>query len=135
MEAPRDMPVIVALPIEDRRTSFVFYRQGLGFDTVGPIAEDGLPEPLTFVLADGVQLMLIPADGFGWVIGDHRVAERGQVECLFDLAASDHAEVDDRVDQVRGTGARVIEEPQPKPWGYAALVADPDGHLWTITAP
>jgi uncharacterized protein len=129
------MAVVIALPIADRRTSFDFYRQGLGFEAVGPVAGDGVPEPLAFVLAEGVQLMLIPTDGFASVIGDHTVPERGQSECLLDIAAHDHTEVDDRVDRVRSAGARVVEEPQPKPWGYAALVADPDGHLWTITAP
>ena len=79
--------------------------------------------------------MLIPTDGFAWVIGDHEVATLGQIECLLDLAARDHTEVTDLVDRARGAGAHVVEEPQPKPWGYTALLADPDGHLWTITSP
>lgn len=62
-------PVVVSLPIEDRRTSFAFYRDGLGFDAVGEPAEDGVPEPLQFAVNDGLRLMLIPTGGFGWVIG------------------------------------------------------------------
>jgi predicted lactoylglutathione lyase len=129
------VPVIVALPIADRRASFDFYVHALGLVAVGEVADDGLPEPLAFVLAEGVQLMLVPTDGCAWVIGDHTVAERGKAECLLDLVARDHGEVDDLVARVRDSGARVLEEPQPKPWGYAALFADPDGHLWTATAP
>ena len=29
--------------------------------------------------------MLIPTDGFGWVIDDREVAGRGQSECMFSL--------------------------------------------------
>lgn len=34
-------PIIVCLPIADRRTSFTFYRDGLGFEPVGEVADDG----------------------------------------------------------------------------------------------
>jgi hypothetical protein len=81
------MHFTIALPIADRRASFDFYRQALRLTAVGPVADDGLPEPLAFELADGVQLMLIPADGFAGVIGEHRVAGRGLTECLLDVAA------------------------------------------------
>ncbi|MEZ5410170.1 MAG: VOC family protein [Acidimicrobiales bacterium] len=129
------MPFTIALPIADRRASFDFYRQALRLNAVGPVADDGVPEPLAFDLVDGVQLMLIPADGFAWVIGEHVVTERGQTECLLDVAAHGQPEVDDLVDRVRSAGGRVLEDPQSKPWGYCALFADPDGHLWTTTAP
>lgn len=39
-------PVVISLPIEDRQTSFTFYRDGLDFDPIGEPAEDGIPEPL-----------------------------------------------------------------------------------------
>jgi predicted lactoylglutathione lyase len=128
------MHFTIALPIADRRASFDFYRQALRLTAVGPVADDGLPEPLAFELADGVQLMLIPADGFAGVIGEHRVAGRGLTECLLDVAAHGQDEVNDLVERVRGVGGRVLEDPQSKSWGYAALFADPDGHLCTTTA-
>lgn len=74
-------PVIVCLPIADRQKSFAFYGDGLGLEAFGEPAEDGVPEPLQFVLNDGVQLMLIPTGGFG----------------------------------------------------YTAIFADPDSHLWQVT--
>lgn len=49
----RHTPVVMNLPIVDRRASFVFYRDGLGFDPVGEPTEDGVPEPLQFALNDG----------------------------------------------------------------------------------
>jgi predicted lactoylglutathione lyase len=129
------MTVIVSLPIADRRVAFDFYREVLRFEAVGPLADDGVPEPLTFGLADGVQLMLIPSDGFGWVVGDHQVAARGHTECLLDMSAAGPSEVREIVERARAAGARIVNEPGEVPWGYAALFADPDGHLWSVTDP
>lgn len=78
--------------------------------------------------------MLIPTDGFGGVIGDHAVAERGRTECLLDLSADDAEEETEIVGRARRAGARIIEEPANQPWGYAGLFSDPDGHLWSVTA-
>ncbi len=39
-------PLVVSLPIADRRTSLQFYLDGLGFDPIGEPAEEGVPEPL-----------------------------------------------------------------------------------------
>ena len=60
----RYTPVVVSLPIADRRTSYRFYRDGLGLDAPGEPAEDGVPEPLQFTVNDGLRIMLVPAGGF-----------------------------------------------------------------------
>jgi len=62
------------LPVADRRTSFAFYAEGLGFHPLGDPAEDGVPEPLQFALNDGVRVMFIPTGGFGWVTGNRVTA-------------------------------------------------------------
>jgi predicted lactoylglutathione lyase len=126
--------VIVALPIADRRTSYAFYTDGLGFKAVGELAEDGIPEPLQLVLNDGTNLMLIPSDGFGWVIGGRQVAASGQVECLLSIGAATPAEVDDLVGRAQAAGADVVSEPAQQQWGYTSVFADPDGHLWQVVA-
>lgn len=54
----RHAPVIVSLPIADRRVSHDFYRAALGLAAVGEVAEDGLPEPLQFEVNEGLRLML-----------------------------------------------------------------------------
>ncbi len=128
-------PVVVSLPVADRRTSFTFYRDGLGLDAIGEVLhEDGLPEPLQFALNDGVRLMLIPTVGFGWVIGDREVAQRGQSECFFSLAADNEAGVDDVVDRAHQAGAEIVTKSGQQPWGYTGAFADPDGHVWTVTS-
>lgn len=125
-----DTPVTVCLPVADRATSAVFYRELLGREPFGEIASDGLPEPLQFAVNDGLRVMLIPAGGFGWVIGDHEVAPRGQSECLLSLPAADEAAVDALAERAVRGGGSVVAAPERKPWAYVAAVADPDGHLW-----
>jgi hypothetical protein len=47
---PTLAPIVISLPIADRRTSCAFYREAFGVDPVGEPAEDGVPEPLQFDL-------------------------------------------------------------------------------------
>jgi uncharacterized protein len=129
-----EAPVVVSLPIADRPTSFRFYRDGIGFEPVGELAEDGVPEPLQFALNEGVRLMLVPSGGFGWVIGDHEVAAPGRSECVLSLSTGSDAGVDELVEQARQAGASVVTEPDQQPWGYAGTFADPDGHLWMVVS-
>lgn len=127
------MPVVITLPTADRRRSFDFYRDGLGFEPVGDLADDGVPEPLQFVVGDGLRLMLVPTGGFGWVIGD-RTVHTGGGECLLSLGVASEAGVDELVYAAQRAGAAVVTVPGPQPWGYTAVFADPDGHLWMIEA-
>lgn len=127
-------PMIISLPIADRATSYRFYRDGLGLDAEGELADDGLPEPLQFVVNDGLRLMLIPTGGFGWVIGRHEVAARGTSECVLSLSVAAPADADAITERARAAGGEVVTEPAAQLWGYAALFADPDGHLWMVSA-
>jgi uncharacterized protein len=127
-------PVLISLPVADRVRAHDFYRDGLGLDAVGELADDGVPEPLLFVLNATSRLMLVPTGGFGWVIGDHQGAAPGTSECVLGIGAASDDDVDQIVERARGAGAIVATEPAPQPWGYAAAFADPDGHVWTVTS-
>jgi uncharacterized protein len=127
-------PVLISLPVADRVRAHDFYRDGLGLDAVGELADDGVPEPLLFVLNAMSRLMLVPTGGFGWVIGDHQVAAAGTSECVLGIGAASDDDVDQIVERARRAGATVATEPAPQPWGYAAAFADPDGHIWTVTS-
>jgi uncharacterized protein len=102
-------------------------------DAVGEPAEDGVPEPLQFALNGGLRLMLIPTGGFGWVIGEHEVAQRGQSECILSLPLPAKADVHQVIKQARGAGATILAEPSEQPWGYSAAFTDPDGHIWQVS--
>ena len=128
----RHSPVVVSLPIADRQASFAFYRNGLGFDPDGELADDGVPEPLQFVLNDGLRLMLIPTGGFGWITGDSEVAPRGTSECVLSLGRENDDAVDEMVQRAQTAGATIITAPGQQPWGYAGTFADPDGHIWMV---
>lgn len=77
--------------------------------------------------------MLIPTGGFGWVIGGHEVAARGQSECVLSLGVVSPADADAIVERARAAGGEVLTEPETQPWGYAAVFADPDGHPWMVS--
>ena len=130
-----DAPVTLALPIASRAAALAFYRDALGLEPLGELGSDGIPEPLRFAVNEGLTLMLVPATGFGWVIGDREVAEPWACECLLSLDAEDAAAVDAAVAQAVAGGAEVVAEPASKPWGYAGTFADVDGHLWSVVAP
>lgn len=127
-------PVIVCLPTADRRISFDFYRDALELEPIGELADDGLPEPLQFVVNDGLRIMLIPADGFGWITGEHDVAAPGSSECVLTISATGEAGVDEIFGRARRAGAEIVAEPGNQDWGYTGAFADPDRHVWMVTA-
>ena len=122
----------VCRPIKDRSGSHAFYT-ALGFEAVGELADDGLPEPLQFEISVGLRVMLIPTRGFGWVIGDRKRAPRGAHECLVVIGLATDGEVDDLMRRAQDAGAEIVFEPGNKSWGYAGAFADPDGHMWQVT--
>jgi uncharacterized protein len=125
-------PLVISLPIADRPASFAFYRDGLGFEPVGEIADDGVPEPLQFAVNEGVRLMLIPTGGFGWVVDGREVAPPGTSECVLMLSAAVEADVDAVIARAISAGAETVSEPARLPWGYVGTFADPDGHVWLV---
>ena len=125
--------MIISLPIEDRPRSHVFYQEALGLTPVGELDDEGIPEPLQFALADGVTMMLIPTEGFGWVLGDQPAAQRGQSECILTVTVDNEAAVDAQTAKAIAAGAVQVTAPTRKPWAYLATFTDPDGHLWMVT--
>jgi uncharacterized protein len=127
-------PVLISLPVADRVRAHAFYRDVLGLESIGELADDGVPEPLLFVLNPTALLMLIPTGGFGWVIGAHEVAALGTSECVLGITVATDAAVEQIVQRARKAGATLAPEPAPQPWGHAAAFADLDGHVWTVTS-
>ena len=123
----------ISLATADRRRSLAFYRDGLGMEAFGPLADDGVPEPLQLRLGSNVSLMLIPTGGFGWVAGEDRVAPPGANECVFSTYVRDEDAVRTRYAAALASGGISIYEPAQQDWNaFAAQVEDPDGHVWMI---
>lgn len=137
------MRTTIALPTRDRARSHVFLRDGLGLDTPGEPAEDGVPEPLRATLSDSCEVMMIPTGGFKWVtgqLGDEPMdaatlpAPESPKQCLVTIELGSRDEVEARYAAAIEKGRGVLA-PEAAPWGeYRALVADPDGHLWQLTS-
>jgi predicted lactoylglutathione lyase len=122
----------ICLPTDDRARAADFYRAGFGLDFVGELEDDGLPEPLQFLINDRTLLMLIPRDGFEYTLAGAHIAEPTTHSSLLTINAATSAEVDELYARGVAGGADVVEAPNQKPWGYMATIADPDGHPWLI---
>lgn len=114
----------VCLPTRNRRVAQAFY-SALGFVAVRD-------EPLQFEIGVGLRVMLIPAVGFGWVIGGRKRSPRGAHECLIVIGLASDTEVDELLRRAQDAGARIVIEPGNQKWGYAGAFADPDGHMWQV---
>jgi uncharacterized protein len=108
------MDYTISLATADRRRSLAFYRDGLGLEAFGPLADDGVPEPLQLRLAPSVSLMLIPTGGFGWVAGEDRVAPPRANECVLTVYAPDEDAVRARYQAALGAGGTSIYEPSQR---------------------
>ncbi|WP_436500607.1 VOC family protein [Actinokineospora sp. HUAS TT18] len=127
--------MIICLPTVDRQVAFAFYRDGLGFEPFGDeIADDGVPEPLQFVVDEGLRIMLIPTGGFGWITGGRATAGSATSECALNLPAESDTHVDEIVARAVAAGAKTVTEPGQQPWGYSGAFTDPDGHVWLVTS-
>jgi predicted lactoylglutathione lyase len=127
-------PVVISLPIADRRTSYDFYRQALSLEAIGEPDEAGIPEPLQFTVNAGARVMLIPRGGFERAAGGGPAAPPGQRECFLAISAATPADTDALVRRAVAAGAGLVLPPGQQPWGYAGAFADPDGHLWMVRA-
>ncbi|SDK03878.1 hypothetical protein SAMN05428985_102385 [Nocardioides sp. YR527] len=135
------MRTTIALPTRDRTRSHVFLRDGLGLETPGELADDGVPEPLRATLSDSCEVMMIPTGGFKWVTGqlgdepmDAATLPEGPRQCLVTIELDSRGDVEARYAAATALGRGVLD-PEAAPWGeYRALVADPDGHLWQLTS-
>jgi predicted lactoylglutathione lyase len=129
-------PVLVSLPISDRRISHTFYRHVLGIEALGEPADDGVPEPLQFELNSGIRVMLVPTGGFDWLLGVRELAAPTHVGCVLGLDGGTPGGVDAVLSRASAAGADILLEPEQLPWGmYVGGFADPDGNVWMATAP
>jgi uncharacterized protein len=75
---------------------------------------------LQFEISVGLRVMLIPAGGFGWVIGDRERSPRGAHECLVVIGLATDAEVDELMRRAQNVGAEIVIEAGNQKWGTPA---------------
>ena len=96
-------PLLISLPIADRARAHAFYRDALGLEAVGELTDDGVSEPLLFVLNADTRLMLVPTGGFGrWLATT--VASPRRASAFIGIVASSEAGVKEIVERARRTG-------------------------------
>lgn len=100
----------ISLPITDRRRAHDFYANTFNVEAIGPIAEDGLAEPLRFDIS-GTSVLLIPTGGFNWVLGDLELSGRGKVSCLLVYGVDDDAGVDELTERAADRGGSIVLQP------------------------
>lgn len=135
-----DMKIsFVTLAVDDLDRSVSFYRDGLGWQTEGVVADELRDE----VTGAAGRIALFNLDG-GLTVGLYERANlskdagvaagpRSSTEFSLGFLAASRAEVDALLAQAEAAGATLPAPAHERPWGvYSGYFADPDGHLWEI---
>jgi catechol 2,3-dioxygenase-like lactoylglutathione lyase family enzyme len=127
---------IIALPTQNLRRAFEFYRDGLGLELANPRPDGGMPEPVEFRLNAGSHLMLVPSDGFAFVLGGHAALDASAArlhECVIGIPCATQSELERVFAAATQGGATPVEAPAQQPWGYSATFRDFDGHTFLLS--
>jgi uncharacterized protein len=130
---------VVTLAVSDLERSLAFYRDGLGLETRGVVAEEFVGDEATpagavvmFELPGGPILALYPR---AELAKDANVALEPPKTGEFSIGhlVSSRAEVDALLARAAAAGAAITDAPHERPWGiYSGYFQDLDGHLWEI---
>lgn len=119
---------LITLGVSDLKKSLQFYRDGLGFKTIGYKEGD---EAIFFEM-EGSWLSIYPRDKLAQ---DATVPSEGSGFAGFTLAhnVKSEKEVKDVFALAIKSGAKPIKRPQKVFWGgYSGYFSDPDGYLWEV---
>ncbi|HET9931440.1 MAG TPA: VOC family protein, partial [Polyangiaceae bacterium] len=109
---------------------------GLGLELAFPRKGGSMPEPVEFRINPGSHLMLVPPDGFAFVLGGGRaldVAEARAHECVIGFPFESETAIAETYARAIAHGATAIAPPGPQPWGYSASFRDLDGHVLLLS--
>ena len=119
--------LLVRLPVADVAAAIDFYQAALGFTLQQKLdGPDGRPFHAELRYHDAVVML-------GLEDGDTRTpAHRGGASASQYLYVDP---IDEVFERALDAGARPVRSPHNAFWGdRCALIADPDGHLWTLAA-
>lgn len=117
---------MVTLHVKDIQRSVKFYRDTLGLK-VGDVFDTPEMGWAEFEVAPNLKLGL-HADKHGMEVGGR--APGGATGFYFAVP-----NVDKAIEQLRAKGVRIEDEPEDKPYGRDACIADPDGNVIAILTP
>ena len=123
----------------DLERALAFYRDGLGLESRGVVAEEFVGDDVTpagavvmFELRCGLVLALYPRTELA---KDANVALQPSKTGEFSIGhlVSSKAEVDALLSRAAAAGATITDLAHDRPWGiYSGYLHDLDGHLWEI---
>ena len=123
----------------DLERALAFYRDGLGLESRGVVAEEFVGDDVTpagavvmFELRGGLVLALYPRTELA---KDANVALEPPRTGEFSIGhlVSSKAEVDALLSRAAAAGATITDLAHNRPWGiYSGYFHDLDGHLWEI---
>lgn len=124
---------VITLGVDDLDRAVAFYRDGLGFATLGIVGREFEHGTVAFFeLQNGVALALWPRVSLAHDTGLSRGATSA-TEFSLGHNVSLRDEVDAILHDAQRAGARIVKPASPTFWGgYAGYFQDPDGHLWEI---
>jgi catechol 2,3-dioxygenase-like lactoylglutathione lyase family enzyme len=125
--------------VADLERALAFYRDGLGLESRGVVAEEFVGDDVTpdgavvmFELRCGLVLALYPRTELA---KDASVALQPPKTGEFSIGhlVSSKAEVDALLSRAAAAGATITDLAHDRPWGiYSGYFHDLDGHLWEI---
>ncbi len=122
---------LICLGVRDMKTSVVFYRDGLGFQTK---EKQDSPEVIFFNNA-GTKLELYPieklAEDFGNGLPIVKTGQFNGMTLAYNTKSKE--EVFQVIDVAKKAGAKILKEPSEVSWGgFHAYFADPDNYVWEV---
>ncbi|UEM07180.1 VOC family protein (plasmid) [Skermanella rosea] len=124
---------VLTIGVDDMERSVRFYRDGLGFPTMGITGEQYEHGAVAFFdLQAGLKLAVWPRDSLA---NDTGLAKSQPSPTEFSIGhnVSSEGEVDEVMRRAEQAGARIVKPARRTFWGgYAGYFQDPDQHLWEI---
>lgn len=124
---------VLTLGVSDLHRSVQFYRDGLGFPTVGIEGNDLEYGAVAFFeLENGLKLALWPRTS---ISSDTQIPLQAPSSLEFTIGhnVGSIEEVNLVMAQAKSSGAKIVKPAVKTFWGgYAGYFQDPDGHLWEV---
>ncbi|MEX2015393.1 MAG: VOC family protein [Candidatus Hydrogenedentales bacterium] len=124
----------ISLPVDNLKRSLRFYRECFALSIPEDDSPDQAADHCPILLPGGLYLVLILRKEFSefTTLAQTGTAAAGASECILSYFARTADEVDAIAARCARAGGTVASGAQTREWGYAALLTDPDAHIWEV---